>query len=180
MSKSNYECPFEQELLMNLESGDIKAHIKEHIAGCSMCRETVNVHQWMNRFQQESMQFQMQGKKLPSADEIWDGAFTAPVLKPAPDKELVRKAMMPVIITQAIMYITILAGGLYLLLGNLTEVGSFFNNTLGLKSISNVFSRMLGGGNWMVLIYLVPVVGTMALLIYFIFTTDPRPKEKSS
>ena len=185
-SNNKYECPFEQELLINLESGDMKPHINEHIADCKQCAETVSVFQFMNRFNEEAVNFQVPDKKLPSADEIWDGAFAAPalersyVVKPAPDKELVRKAMMPVLITQVIMYVTILAGGIYLLMGNLSEVGTFFKTTLGLKPIADIFTSMLGTGGWTSVLYIVPVVGTMALLLYIIFNTEPEPKKRSS
>ncbi|MCP5046596.1 MAG: hypothetical protein GY940_05465 [bacterium] len=173
----NTDCPFEQEVLMNLESGDMKPHIDEHMAGCPLCRETASVYRFMNRYRNESMAHQLPDKKLPSADAIWDGAFATPAPRPLPDKELVKKAMLPMLIPQVMMYISIIAGLIYLMIGNFGAIGEFFTTNLGLKSVFNSINTLMGKGSGISLIYLIPVIGTIALLIYFIVTTDPEKRE---
>ncbi len=181
MSKKNDECRFEQELLMNLESGDVKPHIEAHIGECPLCKETAAVYRWMNRFQQVSMEHQAPGKKLPSADAIWDGAFASPSpifqRQTKPDRELVKKAMLPLLIPQVLTYIAIAVGLIYLAVANFPEIQQFFNVDVGVDGFFRSIARIVQKGSKIPLVYLVPIALTLVSMIFFMFTGDGK-KEK--
>lgn len=178
MSEKSIECPFENEVLMNLESGDIKPHIRAHLEECRSCGDTAMVHGWMNRFQKVSdtaLEELMPRKKLPSADDIWDGAFALqplPVRRSAPvDEELVKKAMLPLRITQAAAYIIIGIGLGFLLFGNFSTVGNFFSETLGFGTMFKTFTAVVKKSTGIPLLYILPIIMTIAGIVAFIFTT---------
>lgn len=178
MSEKNIECPFESEVLMNLESGDIKPHIQTHLEKCPGCKDTAVVHNWMNRFQKISetaAEKLMPNKKLPSADEIWDGAFSVqplPITRPAAvDEELVKKALLPLRITQAAAYIIVGIGLGFLLFGNVSAVAEFFTETLGFGTMFKTFTTVVKKSSGIPLLYILPVMMTIVGILAFIFTT---------
>jgi hypothetical protein len=182
MSKKNHVCPLEQELLRNLESGDIKPHIASHAAECPICRETAAVYDWMNRFQQVSMEQQVQGKQLPSADAIWDGAFAAPSplfrRKVQPDEKLVKKAMLPLVITQVLTYVIIAAGLIYLLVANLPEISRFLDTNLGTSNFFHSLLRILEKASKTSMVYLVPSALIIVSVFIFALVSDTKPEKK--
>jgi hypothetical protein len=187
MSENKYECPFEREVSMNLESGDIKPHIRSHIEECGLCRDTAAVYNWMNRFQQASvteMEQRMPKKKLPTADEIWKGAFAPPPLtlrrQPVkPDEALVKKAMLPMRITQAAAAVVIAGGLLYFLASNFPAVGDFFSDTLGFGSMFKTFSNVMKKSAAIPLIYFLPMVIAIFGIVAFIFASDGAPAQST-
>jgi hypothetical protein len=179
MSHKNDECPFEQEVILNLESGDVKTHIQEHIASCTLCQETVTVYRFMNDFSTVSMMHPVQEKSLPSVDSIWDGAFAAPMpfTREEPDEELVQKALLPMKIAQYISYFVIAIGSLYFLVDYLPGIKGLFNLNMGGDSFVRIFSSIFEKGTKVSLFMILPVVIALISIIVFMLISDREPGE---
>ena len=92
MKKKN--CPLEKEVLNNLKTGDLTPEIKKHAVNCPLCKESMTINKWMNRFHEVSLNVNTAEKKLPDAEFIWEKAFS---VKPL-EKELVKKALRPLLV----------------------------------------------------------------------------------
>jgi len=182
-SKSFSQCPLEQEVSMNLESGDIKGHIRAHLDECPICAEIEKVFGFMNRFQQLSSRHRLPEKQLPTAEAIWDGAFSQPMpvapLQFQPDQELVRKANLPMRIAQWVTYAVIAISTIYLAVTNLPFIERFFSTDLGGKSMVRSLSNLGPKNTTAILALMIPVAVAIFLVIALIFFMDKEKNESN-
>jgi len=157
-------CPLEKEVLNSLKTGDLTPGIKQHAADCPVCKESITINKWMNRFQEVSMNVNTAGKKLPDAEFIWEKAF---LVKP-PEKELVKKALRPLLVPQVLTYVIAIIGLLYFFLS--PDAAAMFTS---LSPMLNVFFKSFS-------FLLLPMTAGLLSVIVFIFVTGFEPKKTRS
>lgn len=120
MKKKN--CPFEKEVLDGLSTGELSPEAKAHAENCTICKESVAIYRWMNRFQTVSLETNTARKKLPDVESIWEGAFSSPAPVGIPAKELEKKALLPLLFTQVLAYAAAIIFVIYLFISNLPGI----------------------------------------------------------
>jgi hypothetical protein len=175
-------CPFEQEVLENLKSGDLQPRLKEHIAGCPVCEEARLVHGWLNRFHQVSMEREKPRRKIPpvDADAVWDGAFSTSSPFPLPSRELVKKAMRPLIFPQLLTYFAAAAVFIFLLFSNIPVLDILFGAGSQTAVLIRTAVRELAAVIKAFSFILIPVVVGLMSLLFFMFVSDYIPRRRKS
>lgn len=138
------QCPYEEEVTRNIQSGDIKPHIRAHLQSCPLCVDLLSVYRFLNRFQQVAGETGISQKVLPSADDLWQAAFPV-MLVPAgrTDKKLEARVLRPIILFQRFAFGVYLAFACLLtlfLLANAEKIKHFIQQTPGLS----MFDKFLG------------------------------------
>lgn len=126
MKKKN--CPFEKEVLEGLSSGNLAPEAKEHAESCAVCKESVTIYRWMNRFQTVSLETNTARKILPDAESIWEGAFSSPAPVVNPARALEKKALLPLLFPQVLTYAAAVIVLIYLFISNLPGIQGFIKS----------------------------------------------------
>jgi len=122
---SKISCPLEKDVLKGMASGNLEPGLTEHKTDCPVCKESAAIHEWMNRFHAVSVETKGADIKLPDAEAIWEKAYAPHAYQP--DKELVKKALRPLLIPQVLTYAAALVFIVYLVLSNLPGLRDFLN-----------------------------------------------------
>lgn len=173
-------CPFEKDVLANLKAGDLQPHINEHIDNCPVCEETRLVYGWMNRFQRVSMEHEMPRRKIPpvDVDAVWDGAFSSSSL--LPDRELVKKALRPMIFPQVLTYLAAAAVLIFLLFSNFPVMDFLFGTDSQVGMLIRSVFRELAAAIKAFSFILIPVgVGLVSLMVFMV-VADYSPRRRKS
>ena len=117
-------CEQETEILNKLKAGPLQPEIQAHVSECPFCKEAVSVYAWMNQFKNISWEVEAAKKNLPSSESIWRKAH--PSYKPY--KDLVKKALRPLILSRLLAYGTTTVGIILLLLFNKQEISHFMES----------------------------------------------------
>lgn len=118
-------CSFEKEVLDGLGSGELTPAAKAHAESCEVCKESVAIYRWMNRFQTVSLETNSARKKLPDVESIWQGAFSAPGPEVSPARELEKKALLPLLFSQVLAYAAAIIVVVYLFVSNLSGIEGY-------------------------------------------------------
>ncbi len=168
-------CPLEQEVLGSLKKGALPPAMKQHVKECSRCRDSLLLYQWLGSFSQVSFRHQGLEKNLPDPEFIWEKARTSR----RPDKELIKKAMRPLLIPQLLSIIAAIIGIVVLTFGNLAEIKEFFNRhetVFILKSFTSTTTALLKALNSILL----PILLVLSwVVIYFLYSII-KPKKVQS
>jgi hypothetical protein len=116
-------CPLEREVMAGLREKKLKPELQKHVSECSVCKDVVAVHTWMNRFKEKSWKTDMPKKSLPDAEAIWNRAYA---WKRA-DERMVRKALRPLIYPQVLSFGVFIAGVIFLGTKGVLKFGNFFD-----------------------------------------------------
>jgi len=127
---SNKICPMEKEVIKTLREEKMSVELKEHIARCSACQDTVTVSGWMHRFKETAWKTDMPEKTLPSAESLWNQVHA----RRRPDKKLAKKALRPLLIPQVLFYGLFIAGIIYITIWGFKK----FGNVLDSRVISQI------------------------------------------
>lgn len=169
--KKKKHCPFEKKVSDCLKKSKFDPEMKQHIRECALCNDTVTVHRWMGNFNKVSMQYQEVEKKLPAPDLIWEKAHSLKRI----DKELVKKAMKPLLIPQILTYIAITIGVAFLLIINLDVIKEFFINNFGpLYNFFDLFVSKISNASYFIII---PFILIISSIVFSIFYSIFRPEE---
>lgn len=167
MNNNNNYCEFEQTIINSHKDDCLNAEQKLHINNCSICSNSLTVFTWMNQFENIGKRDNEVEKILPTPENIWKRAFTPISSK----KELISKAMRPLVITQLITYLTIFSGVVFVLFGKIsifkTLFGNFFKDSEFINSFTTLFASLSK-----TLPFLIVPLGMVALLLvsYFIYS----------
>lgn len=117
-------CRHEAEVIDNMRAASLTPEIQAHVSECPLCKETVSVYEWMNRFKSIAWETEAAPKNLPTPESIWKRAY--PLYKPY--KDLVKKALRPLIFSRLLAYGITTVGVILLLLFNKQEISHFMES----------------------------------------------------
>lgn len=168
-------CSMEKEILSGLKSGKLAAGLKKHLSGCPVCQESAELFKWMNNFRDMSLSLEPGNMKktLPTAESLWEGAYSFH----KPDKELVKKALRPLVFPRVLSYLAVVIVPIFIALFYLPGIKEFIkanpgSNTI-LSSLSSILTLLLKSLSFLLL----PLVGCLLTLIIFIIITGFQPKK---
>ncbi|MDQ1354707.1 MAG: hypothetical protein QG657_5016 [Acidobacteriota bacterium] len=136
-------CPFEKEVLDGLSSGELTPEANEHAESCAVCKESIAIYRWMNRFQTVSLETNTARKILPDAESIWEGAFSSPAPVVNPTKELEKKALIPLLFPQVLAYAAAIVVVIYLVISNIPGIQGFVKSNPETLAIITYISTMV-------------------------------------
>ena len=116
-------CPLEKEVMAGLKEGALEPELQKHISQCPVCQDVVAVHNWMNQFKERAWETDMLKKDLPDARAIWNKVNA----RKRPDKQLVRKALRPLIFPQVLSFGVFIAGIIFLGIKGVLKFGNIFD-----------------------------------------------------
>ncbi len=165
-------CAREKELLQSLAAEKETAELQEHLAQCPLCQESVFLYRWMNRFQTVSTEEKMMEKKLPSAEFLWEKAFSTRI----PDKESIAKALRPLTIYRFAASAAAVIVLILLIFSNLPQIRSFFKTSPVIDLVSSSWSLL---EKTFPILFLPMVFGFVTLVIFTIITSFNPEKLKT-
>jgi hypothetical protein len=118
------KCPWEKEVMEGLREGNLKPDLRDHISECPVCKDAVQVHTWMGQFKENAWKTDMPNKDLPDARAVRDRAFA----RKRPDKQLVTKALRPLIFPQVLSFGVFIAGSIFLGFKGIFNFGNIFDS----------------------------------------------------
>jgi len=164
----NKFCEMEQRVLEGLKKGILAMDLKQHIAGCPVCRDLSLVYRWMGEFNDVSLKFHGD-ISLPKADQTWETAFTPPKRI---DRALVKKALRPLLIPQLLTYIVAAVVFGMVLFGDNPAVKKFLDDYLDLGFLAGFFSNFFRFSAFVTVPF---ILVTVFMMIYFLFAVvTPR------
>jgi len=152
-------CPLEKEVMEGLGDKELKPELQKHISECPVCKDVVAVHTWMNRFKEKAWKTDMPKKDLPDAGAVWNRVFT----RKRADKQMVRKALRPLIVPQVLSFVVFIAGGIFLGIKGVIRLGNIFD--------SPVVTRVLP-----FFLILISMVFLSAIFCAFLLALEKRKK----
>ena len=117
-------CHREDEVLGCLKTGKLSPELQKHISACPVCQNIALVQDWMEQFKTRSWDASVRNKNLPSPEALWNRAY----YRSRSDKNLVRKAMRPLIIPQVLFYAVFVAGIIFMTVWGLKKFGNILDN----------------------------------------------------
>jgi hypothetical protein len=123
-------CPLEKEVMAGLKAEKLEPELQKHLSQCPVCQDVVAVHNWMNQFKEKAWETDMLKKDLPDADAVWNRVYS----RKRPDKQLVKKALRPLIFPQVLSFGVFIAGIIFLGIKGVLKFGNIFD-TLALTRI---------------------------------------------
>ncbi len=117
-------CPLEKDIIGALREGALESELQKHLSECPVCKDIVAVQTWMNQFKEKAWKTEMLKKTLPDADAVWNKAY---VWKRV-DKQMVRKALKPLIYPQVLSFGIFIAGILFLGIKGVLKFGNIFDS----------------------------------------------------
>jgi len=103
-------CPMETEVMKGIGEEKMRPELKEHLARCPVCKDIALVQVWMNRFKEKAWKADMSKKDLPDARAVWNRVFA----RKSADKQMVHKALRPLIVPQVLSFVVFIGGGIFL------------------------------------------------------------------
>jgi len=178
------QCPYEEEVTRNIQSGDIKPHIRAHVESCPLCGDLLPVYRFLDRFQQVAGETGISGKVLPSADALWQAAF--PIgLFPArrADKKLEARVLRPIILFERFAFGVYLAFACLLtlfLLANAQKIKHFIQQAPGLSMFDKFLGYLVKPVSQSLPLPLLPVVLICLSLFILLVIFDSRSQKRLS
>jgi hypothetical protein len=124
MSKKT--CPLETDVLKSLREEKMSQELQDHIDECPVCRDIALVQGWMHRFKENAWENDMTEKSLPEAKGLWNLVHA----RRMPDKKLVKKALRPLLIPQALFYGLFVAGIIWVSIWGFKKFGGILDNPI--------------------------------------------------
>lgn len=162
-------CPLEKEIIDSLKKGRLTQEIKKHLAVCPVCEETAAVYIWMSQLKDIGMRNDISLKKLPEAESIWRTAYG----HRRREKELLRKALRPIVYSRIASYAVFIIGMIFLLSSNFQEIKNYVVTSI---EASRIFDSLLKTTVQLLPLFLIP----MAIVIFWmLFMAIATALEKS-
>jgi hypothetical protein len=148
---------------------------KKYRKECPACEKPAAIYTFMNNFREISTA-EIPGiteKKLPTAEFLWDEAYSG--FRAV--KELEKKALRPLMVTRLLSYIFAIVVPLFLILSYLPEIKGIIHTNpeahIIINSLSSILNRFIESFSFL----LVPAAVCLLTLIIFIFITGFQPKK---
>jgi len=123
MTMKKKTCHLEKEVMAGLREKELKPELQKHLSECPVCQGVVAVHTWMSQFKEKAWKIDMPKKDLPDARTVWNGIYA----RRRPDKQLVRKALRPLIYPQVLSFGVFIAGIIFLGIKGVLKFGNIFD-----------------------------------------------------
>lgn len=149
-------CPLEKEIIDSLKRGTLTQEIKKHLAVCPVCKEITEVYLWMNQFKDVGTRDDISLKKLPEAESIWRRAYA----HRRREKELLRKALRPIVYSRIASYAVFIIGMIFLLFSNFQKIKNYAVTSI---EASRIFGSLLKMTVQLLPLFLIP----MAIVIFW-------------
>ncbi|HLP46991.1 MAG TPA: hypothetical protein VK469_13640 [Candidatus Kapabacteria bacterium] len=160
-------CAFEKEMLDGLRTGVLTPQSKEHGETCAVCRESMAIQRWMNRFQAAALETEAARKKLPDVESLWERAYVTPTPTPYPDKGLEKKALIPLLFPQVLAYAAAIIVIISLFISNLPGLKALLQTNPELPVMITSFLMMFKAFLKSVSYMLIPMAaGLLAMIIF--------------
>jgi len=156
-------CPMEEQVVAVLRKSEISESQQKHIEECPVCREAVYICRWMRQLNREGREEKMAGKVLPSAEEVWRGILASPRQR----RELMRKALRPMVIPQILSWGVLIFGAVFLLVSRGKDIGNLLGGSL------EVVSRILP-------YFLIPLTVVMGSILVCTFASVLDKKKRTT
>ena len=164
-------CPVEKKVLQGLKSGHLKSELEKHRKKCQVCRESAAIYTWMNQISPAEIPG-ITGKKLPTAESLWDEAYSG--FRAV--KELEKKALRPLMVTRLLSFIFAIVVPLFLIFSYLPEIKEIVHSKPESHAVINSLSSILNLFIESFSFLLLPAAVCLLTLIIFIFITGFQPK----
>jgi Fe2+ transport system protein B len=132
-------CHLENEVMDCLKAGKLSPEIKKHLSECPYCKEVASIHKWVKQLKNRSWNAVMAEKVLPEPETIWNRVYA----KRRPDRELVKKALRPLIYPRVFSYPILIIGVIFLFLSNMKEIGNTIASSLLTGPALDAFSKII-------------------------------------
>lgn len=166
-------CSWEEAILKGFDRGHLNPEYQEHLKTCSGCRDVLMVRSWMSDFSGISVKTELESKKIPDFESIWQGAKADRKY----DRELEKKAMTPLLIPQFLTYIAALIGLVLLLTANLSQARDVVIDKLKMGYLFDLLS-LVGKKMLSLMPYLViPIVFVLFLIAAHFLYSLFNPKK---
>jgi len=119
----NRICPLEREIMAGLREKRLEPEYQKHVSECAACQDVVAVHTWMNQFRENAWKTDVPKKSLPDAEAVWNRAYAWKRV----DRQLVRKALRPLVYPQVLSFGVFTAGIVFLGSKGVQKFGSIFD-----------------------------------------------------
>lgn len=163
-------CHFESEVINGLKKEKLSPEIKKHISECPICEDIVFAHRWMSQFKNRAWNAEILEKTLPDAETIWKRAQAGRT-----DKELVKKALRPLIYPRILSYGFLIIGAIILFLSSLKKIGAIIDSDSGaglvLDSLSKIIAQFFP-------FFLIPVVIVLISMLFCVFIAAFERRKK--
>lgn len=167
---SGKHCPMEEKVVQGLKTHNQIPELNTHIDQCPICRQTVQVYRWMNRFEAETVDCDMEDTRLPDAEKIWEKASAN--VRQSFSKDLEQKALRPLRVFQVFSYLVAFACLAIFLYVKLPVIDHFFNTYLGSSLIFRTVWTMGKSVLQTLSFVLLPVgLGISSLILYALVST---------
>ncbi|MFC2141551.1 hypothetical protein ACFLR7_01280 [Acidobacteriota bacterium] len=118
------KCPLDKEVMEGLGEGNLNPEFQKHISECPVCKDVVQVHTWMGQFKEKTWEIDLPKKDFPDARAVWDRTFA----RKRPDKQLVTKALRPLIFPQVLSFGVFIGGSIFLGIKGIFKFGNLFDS----------------------------------------------------
>lgn len=154
-----------------LKKDKLSPEIKKHIFECPLCKDIVFAYRWMDQFISRSWNAEILEKTLPDAETIWKRAHVR-----RPDKELVKKALRPLIYPRILSYGILIISVILLFLSNIKNIGNIVNPDSGsgpvLDSLSKIITQFFP-------LFLIPMVIILISMLFCVLVVAFEKREKT-
>lgn len=164
-------CHLEREVINGLKKEKLSPEIKKHISECPLCEDIVFVHRWMSQFKNRSWNAEILEKILPDAKTIWNRAQTRRA-----DKELVKKALRPLIYPRILSYGFLIIGVVILFLSSIKKTGNILDSNSGAGPILDSLSKTIVQ---FFPFFLIPMVIVLISMLFCVFIAAFERRKKT-
>jgi hypothetical protein len=130
------QCSFETRVLAERIQGRAGKEVKNHLNECPACRDSVLIHSWMRGFQDGEKSDSAVEPGIPDFDSLWKKAMTSPAI----DRELEKRALIPLLVPRIISVVMMALGILYLLTAKSASIKTFFYSDMKMGVLLNILS----------------------------------------
>ena len=133
------QCPKEADILKDRLRGRHSGEAEEHIRKCPVCRDSGLIQSWMKKFQEQTSMDVEKKPGIPDFESIWMKARTFPAV----DRELGKRALLPLLVPRILLYIVIVLGIVFLITTKSESIKNFLYAHLKLGILGTILSVMV-------------------------------------
>ena len=133
-------CPLEDQVRQCLARGDGDPGLRDHAAGCPVCRDVLAVADWMRRFRDLTLNKMNVGELHPTSGELWDLARAGRSIDPV----TARKALRPITLFRKIAWFVSVAGGAAWVLLEVEKIKRLLTSIPGLDALGAALGQAGG------------------------------------
>jgi hypothetical protein len=130
-------CPLEDQVRQCLTRGGGDPGLRDHAAGCPVCRDILAVSDWMLRFRDLTLERVKVDELYPASGKLWDLARAGRSI----DLVAARRVLKPLTLYRKIAWLVSVAGGAALALQEFERIKSLLALIPGLDALAATLRR---------------------------------------